>query len=195
MSYTPLKPDGALPIAYRGVGLGQTYRTEGCLDLDAYETSELGYTAAEGRFPLVVSLAAGGPSAPAKSAVSSQTTFAALRLDAAGGDPAVQVLKQKIVVDGTPYELQEIYGIDGATSSEGGAEAGGADEPAGDARDCVICMTEARDTTVLPCRHMCMCYDCAKVLRMQSEKCPICRTPIESLLQIKISSKEGANSS
>ena len=51
-------------------------------------------------------------------------------------------------------------------------------------------MTEPRDTTVLPCRHMCMCSECAKVLRMQSEKCPICRTPIEQLLQIKIS-KQG----
>lgn len=35
-----------------------------------------------------------------------------------------------------------------------------------------------------------MCSECAKVLRMQSEKCPICRTPIEQLLQIKIS-KQG----
>ena len=48
-------------------------------------------------------------------------------------------------------------------------------------------MTEPRDTTVLPCRHMCMCSECAKVLRVNSEKCPICRTPIEQLLQIKIS--------
>ena len=24
-------------------------------------------------------------------------------------------------------------------------------------------MSEARDTTVLPCRHMCLCYACAKV--------------------------------
>ena len=55
---------------------------------------------------------------------------------------------------------------------------------------CVICMTDPRDTTILPCRHMCMCSECAKVLRMQSNKCPICRTSIESLLQIKISRQE-----
>ena len=55
---------------------------------------------------------------------------------------------------------------------------------------CVICMTDPRDTTVLPCRHMSMCSECAKVLRMQSNKCPICRTSIESLLQIKISRQE-----
>ena len=51
-------------------------------------------------------------------------------------------------------------------------------------------MTDPRDTTVLPCRHMSMCSECAKVLRMQSNKCPICRTSIESLLQIKISRQE-----
>ena len=37
---------------------------------------------------------------------------------------------------------------------------------------------------------MSMCSECAKVLRMQSNKCPICRTSIESLLQIKISRQE-----
>ena len=51
-------------------------------------------------------------------------------------------------------------------------------------------MTDPRDTTVLPCRHMSMCSECAKVLRMQSNKCPICRTSIESLLQIKVSRQE-----
>ena len=53
-------------------------------------------------------------------------------------------------------------------------------------------MSEPRDTTVLPCRHMCMCSECAKVLRLQSNKCPICRTSIESLLQIKISKQNDA---
>ena len=55
-------------------------------------------------------------------------------------------------------------------------------------------MTEPRDTTVLPCRHMSMCSECAKVLRMQSNKCPICRTSIESLLQIKISKQDEVGS-
>ncbi|CAI5495606.1 unnamed protein product [Closterium sp. Naga37s-1] len=42
------------------------------------------------------------------------------------------------------------------------------------------------DTTVLPCRHMCMCADCAKVLRYQTNKCPICRQPVQSLLEIRV---------
>ncbi len=30
-------------------------------------------------------------------------------------------------------------------------------------RLCVICLVNERDTTVLPCRHLCMCHDCAQV--------------------------------
>jgi hypothetical protein len=48
-------------------------------------------------------------------------------------------------------------------------------------------MSEAKDTLVLPCRHLCLCGGCAQVLRMQGRtptgapsrqgrpKCPICR--------------------
>ena len=34
----------------------------------------------------------------------------------------------------------------------------------------------------------CMCGECAKELRLQSNKCPICRQPIEQLIGIKINS-------
>ena len=122
----------------------------------------------------------------------SQTTFATVVTSEDGGR-TVQPLKQKIQVGATSYELQEIYGIDGAAESGGDSAAGGGDG-ADNARECVICMTEPRNTTVLPCRHMCMCSECANVLRMQSEKCPICRTPINELLTIKISSQQGKES-
>lgn len=32
----------------------------------------------------------------------------------------------------------------------------------------------------------CLCSECAKTLRLQSNKCPICRQPIEELMEIKI---------
>lgn len=34
--------------------------------------------------------------------------------------------------------------------------------------------------------HQCMCNECAKVLRCQTNRCPICRTPVERLLEIKV---------
>jgi hypothetical protein len=101
------------------------------------------------------------------------------------------VLKQKIQVGDTSYELQEIYGIE--RSGGGGGDGGDGDGDGGSddgGGDCVICMSEPKDTTVLPCRHMCLCGDCAKRLRVQTNRCPICRTPVESLLQIKVSRSE-----
>lgn len=114
----------------------------------------------------------------------SQSTYASLRRDEQGGW-ACAVLKQTIQVGARSFELQEIYGID--QSANGGSETAKADDLDEDGgRECVICMTEPRDTTVLPCRHMCMCNKCAKVLRLQTNKCPICRCPVDSLLQIKV---------
>jgi len=47
-------------------------------------------------------------------------------------------------------------------------------------------MTEMRDTVVIPCRHLCVCHQCAQVLRYQSNKCPICRGTVRSMLKVKI---------
>ncbi|KAI7997677.1 putative E3 ubiquitin-protein ligase LOG2 [Camellia lanceoleosa] len=33
-----------------------------------------------------------------------------------------------------------------------------------------------------------MCSGCAKVLRLQTNRCPICRQPVERLLEIKVRS-------
>lgn len=128
--------------------------------------------------------AGAGSSSDAKSAVQSQSTFATLHKED-GGSWSCRVLKQTIQVGTRSFELQEIYGID--QSANGGNETAKADDLDEDGgRECVICMTDPRDTTVLPCRHMCMCNKCAKVLRLQTNKCPICRCPVDSLLQIKV---------
>ncbi|KAF3338183.1 zinc finger family protein [Carex littledalei] len=93
----------------------------------------------------------------------------------------VRVVKQILWVNGTRYELQEIYGIGNSVEGENDGNDPG--------KECVICLSEPRDTTVLPCRHMCMCSECAKVLRFQSNRCPICRQPVERLLEIKVNNK------
>lgn len=62
------------------------------------------------------------------------------------GDYKVHVMKQILWVNGTRYELQEIYGIGNAGDGDfDDLESG---------RECVICLSEPRDVTVLPCRHM-----------------------------------------
>jgi len=123
--------------------------------------------------------------------VQSQTNYCVLAKD--GDSYTPKLMKQIIWKEGMSYELQEIYGLESGTPvgepAAGGAAAGGMDELAM-GRECVICLSEPRDTTVLPCRHMCMCNKCANELRNQPQtnKCPICRTPVDQLLEIKIKS-------
>ncbi|KAG2442753.1 hypothetical protein HXX76_002834 [Chlamydomonas incerta] len=118
--------------------------------------------------------------------VQSQTTYARM-VKEDDGSWGLRVIKQKIWVKGTAYELQEIYGME--QNKAGGSGEGYEDV---DGNECVICMSAPRDTTALPCRHMCMCHGCASALKTQTNKCPICRNEIESLLHIKINNKSPA---
>ena len=60
--------------------------------------------------------------------------------------------------------------------------------------DCVVCMSDPRDTIILPCRHLCLCNTCAESLRYQANNCPICRVPFRALLQIRaLQKREGGS--
>jgi hypothetical protein len=82
----------------------------------------------------------------------SQTTYAVLHAssEASLGKERVapRCVRQKVLCQGRIYESQEVYG---ATQ---GAEA----DP------CVVCQTEPRECIILPCRHCCLCFECAKDL-------------------------------
>lgn len=193
-SLIPLKPHLFKPVlVHFKKGLGQEFRqTAGTgVNLSVFETSDLTEVKHGEIFPLVVrtETRAKDPStdappthasvigAPLPKWVNAQATLCAI--DMKDDNVCVKVVKQVIWVDGVRYELQEIYGIE---NSEGG---GGFDS-SDSGKECVICLAEQRDTTVLPCRHMCMCNSCAQLLRRQTNRCPICRTPVEKLLEIKV---------
>ncbi|KAK9823998.1 hypothetical protein WJX72_006880 [[Myrmecia] bisecta] len=176
------------------------------LDLSRYDWAELSKANGD-TYPLVVrletitekGLAEGHtlqelqPGGEQKLWVQSQTTFATLVKDE-DGSYLGRGLKQKIWVEGVSYELQEIYGMgEGASGASKHAEPGREDDL--EERLCVICLVNNRDTTVLPCRHMCMCRDCAQELRKQTSKCPICRNQVESLLHIKVAPSTLGNNS
>lgn len=156
------------------------------IDLGFFDVDELSKPSQnEGIFPLVICAETNVPSpvdeqpnqpSPASSS-HAQITLAVLeKIDE--GNFQVRVVKQILWVEGVRYELREIYGISNAEDT--------AFEDTDPGKECVICMTEPKDTAVLPCRHMCMCSECAKELRLQSNKCPICRQPIQELLEIKV---------
>jgi len=104
------------------------------------------------------------------------------------GQFVLKALKQKLYVDGLCYLLQEIYGIENKVVDGGYGgytDALGDDEVEDTGAECVVCMSDMRDTLILPCRHLCLCNTCADSLRYQANNCPICRAPFRALLQIR----------
>lgn len=162
----------------------QQERKEDFFEVSRYTAPDLSHRPeAPHKYPVVVLLEAVedtelgsvGPARttfPGSASVQSQATYASITRHG-DGTLSIKVLKQKIQVLGQAFEMQAIYGVD-RTEGDAGS-------------DCVVCMSEPRTTTVLPCRHMCLCDECAQQLRLQTNKCPICRAAVESLLQIDLS--------
>ncbi|KAJ4847860.1 putative E3 ubiquitin-protein ligase log2 [Turnera subulata] len=186
---TPTKENILPPVTVNfEQGLGQKFRQPSGtgIDLTMFEEKELLKQGDIDVYPLAVKAEASPTSQDGSGGnqmlgtTNSQITQAVFEKEK--GEYQVRVAKQILWVNGMRYELQEIYGI--GNSVEGDVDA---NDPG---KECVICLSEPRDTTVLPCRHMCMCSGCAKVLRFQTNRCPICRQPVERLLEIKVNNNE-----
>jgi len=52
-------------------------------------------------------------------------------------------------------------------------------------KECVICLSDDRDTIVVPCGHMCICSRCASTMVRQRDRCPLCRQKVSCYIQIK----------
>ena len=78
----------------------------------------------------------------------SQTTFC--KVNRPGTE--IQAFLQKLTYQG--YVIQQFENVFGLSS---GADA----SSDADADKCVVCYTKRRDCILLPCRHCCLCYECA----------------------------------
>jgi len=109
--------------------------------------------------------------------------------------PTCKVIKQLIRTPSEVYKVEHLFGGehaefcgivagDDASPTAGATEgtAGGDDEDDG---LCVICLTNEKCTVVMPCRHLCLCKECAEELRVRSPKCPVCRGPISQLVAVR----------
>eukprot|EP01034_Spumella_vulgaris_P022330 gene22330-28450_t len=47
--------------------------------------------------------------------------------------------------------------------------------------DCVVCLTDPKEISLLPCRHLCVCTSCLIYI----DKCPVCRAAFEEYVVIK----------
>eukprot|EP01125_Pyxidicula_operculata_P009330 TRINITY_DN3072_c0_g1_i1.p1 TRINITY_DN3072_c0_g1~~TRINITY_DN3072_c0_g1_i1.p1 ORF type:complete len:330 (-),score=58.62 TRINITY_DN3072_c0_g1_i1:63-1052(-) len=160
-------------------GIGQVFVTsdEQTLNLGDFSEDTLQYVGGT-KFPVVITLQHVDNSIDDK--VSSQITYATLYKSGNENEWEIKPLKQKLVYDDVPYVVYDIFGLDHNSTSP--------------PEECVICMTEIRDTVVIPCRHLCVCHQCAQVLHYQSSKCPICRGVVRGMLKIKITKKQETTS-
>lgn len=133
-------------------GLGQKFRQPSGtgIDFSMFEKIELKKEGDVEVYPLVVKAEAhlvndGERESDGNSTGNSQITQAVFEKKE-NGEYKVRVMKQILWVDNMRYELQEIYGIGNAVEGDQN------DNDAG--KECIICLSEPRDTTVLPCRHM-----------------------------------------
>jgi len=160
----------------KGFGILYNQPASEYLDISKYGEEELFYNPDTSFYPVVIVLQ---PERKSKEEIASQTTYATL-IHSSDGSWLIRPIKQKIWFNGKSFVASELYGVENGET---------------DGRECVICMTDPRDTTVLPCRHMCLCSTCADKLRQQTNKCPICRTTINSMINIKLSHQKELDSS
>jgi hypothetical protein len=60
---------------------------------------------------------------------------------------------------------------------------------------CTVCLTAIADTVLYRCGHLCVCYMCGLQLQQATSingvKCPICRAPVDDILRVYRSSRDG----
>ncbi|XP_060696883.1 E3 ubiquitin-protein ligase MGRN1-like isoform X3 [Hemiscyllium ocellatum] len=156
------------------------------IDFSEWKEDELNFDLDKGVFPLVIRAVV--------DEVDEYSGHAHILLAAmekhVDGSFSVKPLKQKQIVDRVSYLLQEIYGIENKNNQETKPSD---DENSDNSNECVVCLSDLRDTLILPCRHLCLCSTCADTLRYQANNCPICRLPFRALLQIRaVRKKPGA---
>ncbi|TPX36218.1 hypothetical protein SmJEL517_g01562 [Synchytrium microbalum] len=161
------------------------------------------------RFPLIIVIEGANAIQHAEPEIlpcATQSTFVSLATNEHG--MVARVAKQKIMIEGISYLVQEVFGFtDSQTASP--TDNPTAEQTAEDnsTRECVVCLSELKNTVVLPCRHLCLCTTCANVLRTSGRstaipasyssragppKCPICRQPFYALLQLNLPDEDEA---
>ncbi|CAI2355908.1 unnamed protein product [Caenorhabditis sp. 36 PRJEB53466] len=174
--------DGELQFAYRNrraqsseqfnfeTGADQVFGGY-VFDASRWDPSDLIYTSGL-YYPFVISIMTSGVES-----VQMQSTMCTIET---GNDSSkallLKPLRQKIACDGVTYLLQEIFGIENKGSECPDDDSG---------LECIICLSDIRDTVILPCRHLCVCSNCADSLRYKHNNCPICRSPFRALIRLR----------
>uniref|UniRef100_A0A671UK36 E3 ubiquitin-protein ligase n=1 Tax=Sparus aurata TaxID=8175 RepID=A0A671UK36_SPAAU len=182
--YSPKNPSLVSETVHYKRGVSQQFSMPSFkIDFNEWKEEDLNFDLDRGVFPMVIQ-------AVVDEGDGSSHFFFFLFLQHVDGSFSVKPLKQKQIVDRVSYLLQEIYGIENKNNQETKPSD---DENSDNSNECVVCLSDLRDTLILPCRHLCLCNSCADTLRYQANNCPICRLPFRALLQIRaVRKKPGA---
>ena len=77
---------------------------------------------------------------------------------------ALKVVRREAIIAAHTFLLKEIYGLASASTAdaESADMANDASDPyASTPNECIVCLTNARDVVLLPCRHLVVCRECA----------------------------------
>lgn len=169
-----------MPCYHYGEGITQVFRTTDNNFLDTSDRTDIdfAYNEQESRYPIIIIIQAneGQEIENNKDSITQQMICATIAKSVSGDSHDILSIEQTVLYDGLSYTIHDIFGLDHNSAVP--------------PDECVICMTEMKDTVVLPCRHLCICHQCAQVLHYQSNKCPICRGSVRSMLKIKITKDE-----
>ncbi|KAJ3580711.1 hypothetical protein NHX12_034228 [Muraenolepis orangiensis] len=185
--YNPKSPVMASETVHYKRGVSQQFSMPSFkMDLSDWKEEDLNFDLDRGVFPMVIQAVVD----EGEDCLGHAHVLLAAFERHVDGSFSVKPLKQKQIVDRVSYLLQEIYGIENKNNQESKPSD---DENSDNSNECVVCLSDLRDTLILPCRHLCLCNSCADTLRYQANNCPICRLPFRALLQIRaVRKKPGA---
>jgi len=86
----------------------------------------------------------------------------------------VECVAQIVAFGGMAYPMKLVYGL------------GGSEE------NCAICLTDKKDTAILPCGHLCLCAECGRRLKLTPSRafCPLCRAQVNEIVTLDIAAEE-----
>eukprot|EP00347_Sterkiella_histriomuscorum_P000037 403377424 len=102
----------------------------------------------------------------------------------------VHIVKQLVIINGIPFEIKNIYGLDlnenadETVQGESAEALVGSVTDDGEGKECLICLSEPKDTLIMPCGHICVCSDCGNQIQQKKYTCPVCRGTIGSLIPV-----------
>ena len=121
----------------------------------------------------------------------------------------MQCISQRVQLGKQYFHMHEIYGGDwswyGDASKTSDAKKQEMDD---NEKMCVICLGSLSEVVCIPCRHMCVCWDCANILKEQQTaaiaqhrnnarmqqaevlKCPMCRARVSVFVHVHKADEE-----